>query len=70
MGSQRVSKAKKPMTEEQKLKRFKNQFGGMTKEEVRELRNANKKAVKAEAREKRKTKTPKKVKKAKHKKKR
>ena len=34
VGSQRVSKAKKPMTEEQKLKRFKNQFGGMTKEEV------------------------------------
>ena len=33
-GSQRVSKAKNPMTEEQKLKRFKNQFGGMTKEEV------------------------------------
>ena len=43
---------------------------GLTKEEVRELRNANKKAVKAEAREKRKTKTPKKVKKAKHKKRR
>ena len=33
-GSLRVSKAKNPLTEEQKLKRFKNQFGGMTEEEV------------------------------------